>query len=91
MRPDCVEADPPTLDQHLCLMQRVEHLTLQQFVRQLRVEALDIAVLPPRAQKFELFCERGVVRTCFDSSGDLSPALAMDTYRIGAAALFDCT
>lgn len=46
VRPNRVVMHLPTLDQHLRLVQCVEHLTFQQLVRQLAVEALDVPVLP---------------------------------------------
>src|SRR5690606_31645918 len=40
----------PTLDQHLCLLQRGEDLTVQELITQLPVEALNIPVLPRTAR-----------------------------------------
>ena len=39
----------PALDDHLGFLQRVEDLTVEQFVAELRIEALTIAVLPGTA------------------------------------------
>jgi len=36
----------PALDDYLCLLERVEDLSFQQFILELRVEALGIVVLP---------------------------------------------
>jgi hypothetical protein len=43
---DRVVVLPPTLDEHLRLLQRVEDLAVQQFVPELAVEGLVVAVLP---------------------------------------------
>src|SRR6202451_4488898 len=41
--------DTPTLSQHLHLLQRVEDLSIQKLVAQLRVETFAVTVLPRRA------------------------------------------
>ena len=46
MRPDRVVVDAPPLDEHLCFSQRVEDLSVEQFISQLAVEGLAVAVLP---------------------------------------------
>ena len=46
MRPDGIVVPSPGFDHDLCLFQRVEDLTVEQFVPQLAVEAFAIAVLP---------------------------------------------
>ena len=46
MRPNRVEVPPPAFDHDLSLPQRIEDFTIEQFVTQARIEALDIAVLP---------------------------------------------
>ena len=46
MRPNRVVLLPPPFCQYLHLLQRVKDLTVQQFIPQLPVEALVIAVLP---------------------------------------------
>ena len=46
----------PLLGDHLCLLQAVEDLAVEQFVTQARIEALDIAVLTGRPG----FDERGL-------------------------------
>ena len=45
MRPDCVEVAPPTFDDDLGLTQRVEYFTIEQFISQACVEALDVTIL----------------------------------------------
>ena len=40
---------PPTLNDDLCFLQRVEDLTIQKLISKLRVEALTIAILPGAA------------------------------------------
>jgi len=57
MRPDCVSMLPP-LDQHLSLVRRRELLALQQFIAELGVKALAVAVLPRTAQLYiQLYIE----------------------------------
>ena len=51
MRPHPVVVPPPALNHNLCFPQRVEHLAIEQFVTQPRVETLDIAVLPRTARR----------------------------------------
>jgi len=51
MRPDRVVVSPPTLDDNLCFLQRVEDLAIQKFIAQARVEAFDVAVLPRAARR----------------------------------------
>ncbi len=46
MRPELVVVPSPTLDKHICLLERVEDLSIQQLVSELSVEALVVAVLP---------------------------------------------
>lgn len=46
MRPHSVIVPPPTLDDDLGFSQAVEDFTIEQFIPQARVEALDIAILP---------------------------------------------
>jgi len=64
VRPDRVVLPPPSLDQHLRLLEREEDLPVEQLIPQLAVEALHIAVLP-RAPRLD---EEGL---CTDS---LQPA-----------------
>jgi len=45
MRPPPVGLLPPALDQHLGFLQCVEGLPVQEFIRQLAIEALEISVL----------------------------------------------
>src|ERR1035441_8562437 len=45
MRPDCVEVAPPTFDDDLGLTQRVKYFTIEQFISQACVEALDVTIL----------------------------------------------
>ena len=49
MRPDRVEMTPPAFDDDLSLSHRVEDFTIEEFIAQARVEALDVAVLPGAA------------------------------------------
>ena len=49
MRPDRVVVPPPSLNDDLCFLQRVEDLAIQKLISQLRVEALTIAILPGAA------------------------------------------
>ena len=49
VRPDLVVRLPPILDKHLRFSQRVEDLTVEQFVPELPVEALVVPVLPRAA------------------------------------------
>src|SRR5664280_477313 len=49
MRPQAVVEPPPARDDDLRLLERVEELTVQQFVTQLAVERFDVAVLPGAA------------------------------------------
>ncbi len=49
MWPDCVVVPPPSFDQHLGFLQRVEDLAIEQLVPQLSIEALVVAVLPRTA------------------------------------------
>ena len=49
MRPDRVVMPPPSLNDDLCFLQRVEDLAIQKLISQLRVEALTIAILPGAA------------------------------------------
>ena len=44
MWPDSVVVTAPLLDQHLGLLQRVEDLAIEQFIPELSVEALVVAV-----------------------------------------------
>ncbi len=46
MRPDRVVVLSPSLDQHLRLLQCVEDFRVQQFIPELAVEALVVAVFP---------------------------------------------
>ena len=46
VRPDGVVDLPPAFDEHLGLEQRVKRFPFQQFVSQLSVETLDVAILP---------------------------------------------
>jgi hypothetical protein len=46
MWPDRVEVTPPALDNDLGLTRSVEDFTIEQFIAQACVEALDVAVLP---------------------------------------------
>ena len=46
MRSDRVEVTSPAFDDDLSLPQRVEDFTIEQFIAQARIEALDVAVLP---------------------------------------------
>ncbi len=46
---DGVVVNPPAFRQDLHLLQRVENLSVQQLVPQLRVERFAVAVLPPTA------------------------------------------
>ena len=46
MRPDCFVVSPPTLNDDLCFLQRVEDLAIQKLISKLRVIALTIAILP---------------------------------------------
>ena len=50
MGPDGIVMPPPALDHDLSFLQRVEDLTVQQFVAQAGVEALDVPVLPGTAR-----------------------------------------
>lgn len=50
VRTDGIVMTPPAFDHDLRLLERVEHLTFEQFVTQTRVEALDVSVLPWRAR-----------------------------------------
>jgi hypothetical protein len=50
MRPNCIEVAPPTFDDDLGLAQRVEDLTIEQFIAQARVEALDVTAFPGTAR-----------------------------------------
>ena len=70
MRPHPVVVPTPTLNHNLCLPQRIEHLAIEQFVTQPRVETLDIAVLPRTARRDvgRLGAERG--NTLLNSFGD---------------------
>jgi hypothetical protein len=45
VRPDRVEVAPPALDNDLGLPQSVEDFTIEQFIAQACVEALDVSVL----------------------------------------------
>ena len=45
MGPDAVVVPPPLLDHDAGLLEGVEHLAVEEFIPQLRVEALAIAVL----------------------------------------------
>jgi hypothetical protein len=49
VRADGVEVTPPSLDHHLGFGQAEEHLAVEQFVSQLAVEALAVAILPRAA------------------------------------------
>ena len=49
MRPNCIEVASPTFDDDLGLAQRVEDFTIEQFIAQARVEALDVTVFPGTA------------------------------------------
>ncbi len=49
VRPDRVVMPPPTFDDDLGFLQRVEGLAVEKLVSQLRVEALAIAILPRAA------------------------------------------
>jgi hypothetical protein len=49
MRPHFVIMPPPAFDDDLCLLERIEYLSVQQFVAELRVEALSVAVFPGAA------------------------------------------
>jgi hypothetical protein len=51
--PDGIVVAPPALDDDLSLPQGVENLSIEQFVTQACVEALDVAVLP-RAARFDV-------------------------------------
>jgi len=53
VRPDGVVFLPPPLDHHPGLPQTVEDLPIEQFIPQLNIEALAVAVLP-RAAKFNV-------------------------------------
>ena len=50
MRSDAVVVPPPLLDHDAGFLHGVEHLAVEEFVPQLRVEALAIAVLPGTAR-----------------------------------------
>ncbi len=56
MGPDRVVVVTPLFDDHLCLLQAVEYLAVEQLVAQPRIEALDVTVLPGRPG----FDERGL-------------------------------
>ena len=43
----------PVFDQHLCLLQRVEDLPVEQLVAQFTVDALIVAILPWRTRLYE--------------------------------------
>ena len=49
MRPNCIEVAPPTFDDDLGLAQGVEDFTIEQFIAQARIEALDVTVFPRTA------------------------------------------
>jgi hypothetical protein len=51
MRPNCIEVAPPTFNDDLGFPQGVEDFTIEQFIAQPRVEALDAAVLPRAARR----------------------------------------
>ncbi len=53
VRPDGVVVDSPPFRQHSDLLHRVEDLTVQELVPQLRVEALAVAVFP-RTSRFDI-------------------------------------
>src|ERR687894_2362228 len=46
VRPDCIVVPAPTLDDDLGFLERIEDLAVEQLVAELRVKALDKAVLP---------------------------------------------
>lgn len=50
MRPHGVVVTSPVFDDDLCLLERVEDFTVEQFVTELRIEALAIAVFPRTAR-----------------------------------------
>jgi hypothetical protein len=64
--PDGVVVPPPPFDKHLRLEECVEDLPLQQFVTELAVETLDVAVPPGRPRL-------DVERLYADASQPLSP------------------
>ena len=45
VRPELVVVSPPSFDEHLGLLQRVENLSIHQLISELAVEALIEAVL----------------------------------------------
>ena len=51
MRANPIVMTPPALDDDLRLTQRVEDLTVEEFVTQARIEALNVAVLPRTARR----------------------------------------
>ena len=68
MRPDCAKVPPPAFDDDLGLLQHIEDFTIEQFITQARVEALDVAILP-RATR----CDVG--SPCADRCDPLSHSL----------------
>src|SRR5579875_1274630 len=60
VRPNCVVVDAPAFGQHAQFLQRVENLSIQKLIPELRVERLAIAVFPWRA-RFDIQCLRARV------------------------------
>lgn len=79
VRPDRIVVAPPALDQKLCLLQRIEDFPVQQFVPQLAVEALVVAILPRAAGLDEQrrYAEPGKPAT-HDLSHELGPIVGAD-------------
>jgi len=50
VRPDSVEVDAPAFGQHTQFLHRVEDLSIQELIPQLRVEALAMAIFPGRTR-----------------------------------------
>ena len=47
---DLIVLSPPDLSQHLCLLQRCEDFSVEEFIPDLLVEAFDVTVLPETAR-----------------------------------------